>query len=36
MNTWIHNKDEPSKHIYFDANNLYGWAMTQYLSTSGF
>ena len=27
----------PSKHImYLDANNLYGWTMSQYLPTSGF
>ena len=27
----------PSKYIiYLDANNLYGWAMTQYLPTGGF
>ena len=27
----------PSIHIlYLDANNLYGWAMSQYLPTSGF
>ena len=32
-----YNKDEPSKYImYLDANNLYGWAMTQYLPTGGF
>ena len=22
--------------MYLDANNLYGWAMSQYLSTGGF
>ena len=28
---------KPSKYIiYLDANNLYGWAMSQYLSTGGF
>ena len=32
-----YNKDEPSKYIiYLDANNLYGWAMSQYLPTGGF
>ena len=32
-----YNKDETSKYImYLDANNLYGWAMSQYLPTGGF
>ena len=32
-----YDKKEPSKHImYLDANNLYGWAMSQYLLTGGF
>ena len=32
-----YNKNEPSKYImYLDANNLYGWAMCQYLPTGGF
>ena len=32
-----YNKKEPSKYImYLDANNLYGWAMSQYLPTGGF
>ena len=32
-----YNKDEPSKYImYLDANNLYGWAMSQYLPAGGF
>ena len=27
-----YDSDEENKHImYFDANNLYGWAMSQYL-----
>ena len=30
-------KMKPSKYImYLDANNLYGWAMCQYLPTGGF
>ena len=32
-----YDKDKPSKYImYLDANNLYGWAMSQYLPTGGF
>ena len=32
-----YNNNEPSKYIlYLDANNLYGWAMSQYLPTGGF
>ena len=28
--------DENKKSIYFDANNLYGWAMSQALPACGF
>ena len=32
-----YDKKAPSKYImYLDANNLYGWAMSQYLTTGGF
>ena len=32
-----YNNKKPSKYImYLDANNLYGWAMSQYLPTGGF
>ena len=32
-----YNPDKPSKYIqYLDANNLYGWAMSQSLRTGGF
>ena len=32
-----YNENEPSKYLmYLDANNLYGWAMCQYLPTGGF
>jgi hypothetical protein len=32
-----YDKDEPTNYIiYLDANNLYGWAMSQYLPTGGF
>ena len=35
MNSY--NPEEASKHImYLDANNLYGWAMSQYLPTGEF
>ena len=38
-NKYMREYDEkaPSKYImYLDANNLYGWAMSQYLPTGGF
>ena len=38
-NKYMKSYDEkaPSKYImYLDANNLYGWAMSQYLPTGGF
>ena len=38
-NKYMTEYDEtaPEKHImYLDANNLYGWAMSQYLPTGGF
>ena len=37
-NKYMEEYDEaPSKYImYFDANNLYGWAMSQYLPTGNF
>ena len=38
-NKYMRKYDEkaPSKYImYLDANNLYGWAMSQYLPTGGF
>lgn len=32
-----YNENEPSKYImYLDANNIYGWAMSQQLPTGGF
>ena len=32
-----YNEKAPSKYImYLDANNLYGWAMSQYLPTGNF
>ena len=32
-----YDEKAPSKYImYLDANNLYGWAMSQYLPTDGF
>ena len=32
-----YDEESPSKYImYLDANNLYGWAISQYLPTSGF
>ena len=38
-NEYMKTYDEkaPSKYImYLDANNLYGWAMSQYLPSGGF
>ena len=32
-----YNKNDPPKYVmYLYANNLYGWAMSQYLPTGGF
>ena len=32
-----YDDNKPSKHvIYLDVNNLYGWAMSQYLPYNGF
>ena len=32
-----YHENAPSKYVmYLDANNLYGWAMSQYLSTGNF
>ena len=32
-----YDPEKPTSHIlYLDANNLYGWAMSQYLLTGGF
>ena len=32
-----YDKNAPSKYMmYLDANNLYGWAMSQYLPTGNF
>lgn len=32
-----YNENEGSKYIlYLDENNLYGWAMSQFLPTGGF
>jgi hypothetical protein len=33
----IYDENKPVKHlVYWDANNLYGWAMSQFLPMSGF
>ena len=33
----FYDNSKPSKYItYLDANNLYGWVMSQYLPFSGF
>ena len=33
----LYDNNLPSKYImYLDANNLFGWAMSQYLPTDGF
>ena len=36
MNDRYIESDENTKLLYIDANNLYGWAMSQYLPTGEF
>ena len=36
MGPRYNESDENTKLLYIDANNLYGWAMSQYLPTSNF
>ena len=35
-NKYMKTYDEKAPSMYLDANNLYGWAMSQYLPTGGF
>ena len=32
----LYETKQKSKHIYFDPNNLFGYAMSKFLPTSGF
>ena len=37
MQNYMYNPEQPTSYLmYLDSNNLYGWAMSQYLPTGGF